>query len=55
MESLTMRDLFLALISFGVLAVGTIIWYAVDELHERKHNSGDDLDRELRELIGEDK
>jgi len=50
-----MRDVFLGLITFGVLAAVAIVGYAVDELHARKkNNNGDDLDRELRELIDHD-
>lgn len=48
------HDLILALWVMGVLACVTLIGYALDDLYQRR-KVDDDIDRELRELIGEDK
>lgn len=49
-----LRDLILALWVISVLGCVTMIGYALDDLHQRR-KTDDDIDRELRELIGEDK
>lgn len=49
-----LHDLFLALWVVGVLACVTLVGYAIDDLYVHRKKD-DELDRELRELIGEDK
>ncbi len=49
------HGIILLLWTLGILVCLGVLGYAVDDLHEVKRNNNDDLDRELRELIGEEK
>lgn len=48
------RDVAIFLWTVGVLLAVGAISYAIDDLHSRRYRE-DEIDRELRELIGEDK
>jgi type III secretory pathway component EscU len=52
----SMTDVIIFLWTLGILVVLGVIAYAWDDLHQRQVAlKKDDLDRELRELIGGDK
>jgi hypothetical protein len=45
------RDVFLFLATLILGGFGFMLAYALDDLHQRNKDNGDDLDRELEELI----